>query len=195
MSARVVLPTRLTGRFLLLSHNFCSPTTKPYKYTRMSTTLPHFASGEVVKGFGRGSKTLGTPTANLEQCVVDKLPADFKTGIYFGWAQVNDGPVYEQVTSIGWNPYFRNQTKSMETHVIHSFTEDFYGSNLKVILVGYIRDEMDFKGLEELKAAIANDIEVSKQELLRPEFRKYKTDEFFCQNPESLNNGKMNGNA
>lgn len=28
----------------------------------MSTKLPHFAEGEVVKGFGRGSKELGIPT-------------------------------------------------------------------------------------------------------------------------------------
>lgn len=28
----------------------------------MSSKLPHFAEGEVVKGFGRGSKELGIPT-------------------------------------------------------------------------------------------------------------------------------------
>lgn len=79
----------------------------------MVHNLPYFACGKVVQGFGRGSKTLGTPTANLQQDVVDQLPPDFKTGIYFGWAKVDDGPVYPQVTSVGWNPYFKNQTKSM----------------------------------------------------------------------------------
>lgn len=29
---------------------------------KMSKILPHFASGKIVKGFGRGSKDLGIPT-------------------------------------------------------------------------------------------------------------------------------------
>lgn len=31
---------------------------------KMSKILPHFASGKIVKGFGRGSKELGIPTGN-----------------------------------------------------------------------------------------------------------------------------------
>ena len=79
----------------------------------MVKSLPHFVHGTVVEGFGRGSKTLGTPTANFDQHVVETLPSDLKTGIYFGWAQVDNGPIYGMVASIGWNPYFRNQVKSM----------------------------------------------------------------------------------
>lgn len=79
----------------------------------MKNSLPFFASGKVVKGFGRGSKTLGTPTANFDQSVVDLLPNDLPKGIYFGWAQLNRSSIYKMVTSIGWNPYFGNQVKSM----------------------------------------------------------------------------------
>jgi len=79
----------------------------------MKNSLPYFASGKVVKGFGRGSKSLGTPTANFNQSIVDQLPKDLPTGIYFGWAQVNSHVVYPMVTSVGWNPYFGNKTKSM----------------------------------------------------------------------------------
>ena len=71
-----------------------------------------------MKGFGRGSKTLGTPTANFDQSVVDTLPDELKTGIYFGWAQVDHGPVYEMVGSIGWNPYFKNRIKSMVSGIL-----------------------------------------------------------------------------
>ena len=49
--------------------------------------LPLFIRGEVVKGFGRGSKELGCPTANFSETVVDKLPKDLPNGIYYGLAQ------------------------------------------------------------------------------------------------------------
>uniref|UniRef100_K1QPU4 riboflavin kinase n=1 Tax=Magallana gigas TaxID=29159 RepID=K1QPU4_MAGGI len=40
----------------------------------MSTKLPHFAEGEVVKGFGRGSKELGIPTGKSHFRKYDKIP-------------------------------------------------------------------------------------------------------------------------
>ncbi len=51
--------------------------------------------GLVVKGFGRGSKQLGIPTANYPDEVVEKLPVCFNQGVYYGWAQVDNGPVYK----------------------------------------------------------------------------------------------------
>lgn len=33
---------------------------------------------------------------------VDQLP----TGVYWGWASVNNGDILPMATSIGWNPYF-----------------------------------------------------------------------------------------
>ena len=35
------------------------------KLDRIMTCLPHFCSGKVVKGFGRGSKDLGIPTGTF----------------------------------------------------------------------------------------------------------------------------------
>ena len=75
--------------------------------------FPHFSSGEVVKGFGRGSKQLGIPTANYPNSVVDNLPEAFNQGVYYGWAQVDNGPVYKMVMSIGTNPFYNNEKKSM----------------------------------------------------------------------------------
>lgn len=54
-------------------------------------SLPFFCRGQVVRGFGRGSKQLGIPTANFPEQVVDNLPADVSTGIYYGWASVGSG--------------------------------------------------------------------------------------------------------
>lgn len=52
-------------------------------------------------------------TANFPIEVVQSLPAEIETGIYFGWAKVDDGEVHKMVMSIGWNPYFVNKEKSM----------------------------------------------------------------------------------
>lgn len=51
--------------------------------------------------------------ANFPSEVVDNLPNDIGTGIYCGWAKVDDGAVYKMVMSVGWNPYFKNEKKSM----------------------------------------------------------------------------------
>lgn len=53
------------------------------------------------------------PTANFPEHVVEQLPPEIQTGIYYGWAKVDDGPTHKMVMSIGWNPYYKNEKKSM----------------------------------------------------------------------------------
>ncbi|XP_065885156.1 riboflavin kinase-like [Dysidea avara] len=112
--------------------------------------LPFFARGLVVAGFGRGSKELGIPTANYPEDVVSTLPDAIQSGIFYGWAMVDQGPVYKMVMSIGWNPVYQNKKRSMETHILHEFPDDFYGSQLSVCMVGFIRNEMNFTSKGEL---------------------------------------------
>ena len=65
-------------------------------------------------GFGRGSKELGIPTANFNEKVVDELPKDLETGIYFGWTNLEgEAIVRKAVVSIGYNPFYENKTKSV----------------------------------------------------------------------------------
>ncbi|CAB1321620.1 unnamed protein product, partial [Coregonus sp. 'balchen'] len=66
-----------------------------------------------------------------------------------------------------------------ETHVIHTFKEDFYGQILSVVMVGYIRPERSYDSLDALIAAINNDIEEAKRKLELPEHLKLKEDNFF----------------
>ncbi|VDP70556.1 unnamed protein product [Echinostoma caproni] len=106
-----------------------------------------YAKGRVVHGFGRGSKKLGIPTANLEDAVVARLPASVNTGIYFGWARIDNGPIYKAVVSIGWNPYFKNSKRSFEAHLLHKFEEDFYDSQLQLNILKYHRAEKNFESL------------------------------------------------
>ncbi|KAK7812807.1 hypothetical protein U0070_019833 [Myodes glareolus] len=116
-------------------------------------SLLFFCLGQVVHGFGRGSKQLDIPTANFPEQVLDSLPADISTGIYSGWASVRSGAIHKMV-SIGWNPYYKNVTKSMEIHIIHTFKEDFHGEILNVAIVGYLISEKNFDSLESLISAI-----------------------------------------
>ena len=138
--------------------------------------------GEIVKGFGRGSKEIGCPTANFSQEVVEsKLPKSFGAGIYLGWARLSDDSqnVEKAVISIGWNPFYGNTKKSVETHIIKTYDADFYGSWMKLNICGYIRPELNFESLDALVTAINDDIEHAKLHLEKEEtFQKMKNDEF-----------------
>lgn len=152
-------------------------------------SLPYFCRGEVIKGFGRGSKELGIPTANFPDSVVEHLPADIPTGIYYGWARVGHGEVHKMVMSIGWNPFYKNEKKSMETHIIHTFQEDFYGEILSIVLVGYIRPEKSFDSIDELIAAIHSDIEEATNQLETADHWKLRDDVFFRPLDRTIMNG------
>ncbi|KAM3937511.1 riboflavin kinase [Leptodactylus fuscus] len=151
------------------------------------SALPYYCSGEVVRGFGRGSKDLGIPTANFPEHVVDNLPSDLSTGIYYGWGSISNGDVYKMVMSIGWNPFYKNTKKSVETHIIHHFENDFYGEILSIVIVGYIRPEKTFDSLDDLIAAIHSDIDEAKKQLDLPEQRKLK--ERYFSNSQKIMNG------
>ncbi|XP_065885116.1 putative riboflavin kinase [Dysidea avara] len=146
--------------------------------------LPFFARGLVVAGFGRGSKELGIPTANYPEDVVSTLPDAIQSGIFYGWAMVDQGPVYKMVMSIGWNPVYQNKKRSMETHILHEFPDDFYGSQLSVCMVGFIRDEMNFTSKEELIEAIKNDIRVAEEKLSNVSLSQREV-EFFSKTEKS----------
>lgn len=115
----------------------------------------------VVEGFQRGSKELGIPTANLDMNVLGDAGSYLETGIYFGWAKLK-GKHFECVVSVGWNPFYKNEKKTIEAHLLEKM-DDFYGEQLDVLLCGYLRQECNFNGLEELISCINNDILKTRQ--------------------------------
>jgi len=148
----------------------------------VAAALPHYAQGPIVKGFGRGSTELGFPTANFADEVIEALPEALIGGIYWGLAQVDDGQVYDMVMSIGWNPFYENKKRAMETHIVHKFEEaDLYGRQLKVIILGFIRPEQNFDSLEALIDAIRKDIEEGKKRGSEESWAKYRADPCFQQ--------------
>ncbi|TAQ83356.1 hypothetical protein B7494_g8320 [Chlorociboria aeruginascens] len=194
--------------------------------------FPLRMKGEVISGFGRGSKEvymplsiflsreerknkrmdepkerkkadrkaqLGIPTANIP---VEGIPwiEDAQSGVYFGWSSILLPPthpdlsprptsallpasaldagwrVYPMVMSIGYNPFYKNTVRSAEVHVLHQFGKDFYGSEMRVKIEGYIRPEYDYVSVESLVEDINMDIEVAKSSLEREGWRELGRD-------------------
>ena len=146
---------------------------------KIAAKLPHYSRGEIVKGFGRGSRELGFPTANFPQQVIDELPQELVGGIYFGFAQVDHGPVHDMVMSIGWNPFYNNEKRAMETHIIHKFDGDLYGKILSTVIVGFLRPEANFESLEKLIEEIKSDIENGLRLNKEQQNAHYRSDVFF----------------
>ena len=52
--------------------------------------------------------------ANLDEMTVEKLPSTINQGVYYGWAQIkNQTDVYKMVTSIGTNPFYNGEKKTI----------------------------------------------------------------------------------
>lgn len=139
---------------------------------------PWHIGGPVIKGYGRGSKVLGIPTANLSTEGYSDILSEHPSGVYFGWAGLSNRGIFKMVMSIGWNPYFNNDEKTIEPWLLHNFNEDFYGEELHLIITGYIRPEANFPSLESLVAKIHEDGKITEKVLDLPPYSKYKDDPY-----------------
>jgi len=117
---------------------------------------PYALRGEVVQGFGRG-RTIGVPTANLR--VADQLvPLD---GVYAGRCRI-DSQTYPAAVSIGDLPTFGGGPRQVEAHLL-GFDGDLYGKRLDLELVDWLRDQLKFGGIEDLKLQIDQDISATRR--------------------------------
>ncbi|OMJ22770.1 Riboflavin kinase [Smittium culicis] len=136
--------------------------------------FPIFLTSKVIEGFGRGGKQLGIPTANMTEDVVNSVLQSAPNGIYFGLAKTEfEKKVRPMVMSLGWNPYFKNEKLSGEVHIIHNYQSDFYGTQLKVVILGFIRPEADFVDIETLVAEIQRDIDFCLKAVDKEDYKKY----------------------
>ena len=124
--------------------------------------------GKIVSGFQRGSKQLGIPTANIEMTEENsKKIKKLINGTLFGRMSfktnkknnknIEINKTYKSVLSIGYNPTFNNQTKTIEVFLINFEGGDFYDDEVSLIIDGYSRSEMRFSGLPELVTSITYD--------------------------------------
>lgn len=108
--------------------------------------------GQVVHGKHLG-KTLGFPTVNLVPSVQKHLPT---FGVYLSETEI-DGSTHNSITNIGRKPTIDGvHPVGVETY-IYGLNEDLYGKDIEVRLLDFVRPEMRFADLEELKQQVWQD--------------------------------------
>lgn len=160
---------------------------------------------DIVCGFGRGSAELGIPTANVPIDQLPESVNQLKLGVYFGFARVkpverevgtvtrNDGrdvridygrdlkkesgdlDILPVVLSVGKNPFYGNDFKTVELHIIHTFQDDFYGAKVKFSILGYIRPELDYTTRDALIEDIHIDIATALKALESQGFEVFRS--------------------
>ena len=117
---------------------------------------PYFFEGIVVEGDKIG-RTIGYPTANLElDDPIKLIPAN---GVYAVEIEIaNKGVVstHYGMMNIGIRPTLKTAKKVIEVHIF-DFHQDIYGQKLRIHLTHFLREEIKFNNLQELKEAINKD--------------------------------------
>jgi len=105
----------------------------------------------VIAGAGRGHR-LGFPTANL--ALPEKLLP--KDGVYAATAR-HDGRDYAALVSIGTNPQFGGERRSVEAW-LRDFHHTIYGRELWLRDLRYLREQRLFANSGELVAQMQRDV-------------------------------------
>lgn len=138
--------------------------------------------GKVLKGYGRGSRQLGFPTANLPQ--FDKHIEDAKllNGVYCGWSKlfINKNEISSNqrnyiakpcVINIGISPTFvgkENPVRIIEVYLMsddnneNNLPKDFYGNTLRLFITTFMRPEWKFTSIASLIEQINTDVQNAK---------------------------------
>ncbi len=119
---------------------------------------PHRISGTVVDGRKLG-RTLGIPTANILMENGTLQPA---RGVYACRAYV-DGRAYSAVTNIGVRPTVDDSELVTVEPYILDFSGDIYGKSLRLDFFKFLRPEKKFASTDELKAAIAQNVDQTRE--------------------------------
>ena len=117
-------------------------------------TEPFSFEGKVIEGHKRG-RTIGFPTVNQkypENRVKLKFGV-YKTKVKFGNEE------YEGITDIGIRPTFHSDYVISETF-IKNFSGNLYGEKIEIIPMEFLREEIKFSSLEELKEQINKDLNI-----------------------------------
>jgi riboflavin kinase/FMN adenylyltransferase len=116
---------------------------------------PYFLEGTVVEGNKLG-RTIGYPTANLHIEEEEKLiPGN---GVYAVTvlSPQSQGLSHKSMMNIGVRPTVDGSKRVIEVNIF-DFDEDIYGQTLQVQFHHFLRGEVKFKGLEELKEQLRKD--------------------------------------
>jgi riboflavin kinase/FMN adenylyltransferase len=127
---------------------------------------PHILSDVVRYGFRLGSK-LGTPTINMmfQEGVLIPARGVYATKVYIEDSDTSRPPASPRigVTNIGARPTVADSGKiTAETHILN-FRENLYGRKVRLEFHKFMRPEIKFNSLEELKAQIKKDCEAASE--------------------------------
>ena len=125
---------------------------------------PHRVEGVVVRGFQRG-RELGFPTANLESPQHTAIPAD---GIYAGWLTMLDADgaptaAWPAAISIGTNPTFDGQARTVEAYAIDQTGLDLYGQHAAIDFVARLRGTLKFDSVDALVEQMHEDVNQARE--------------------------------
>jgi riboflavin kinase/FMN adenylyltransferase len=125
---------------------------------------PHRVEGVVVRGHQRG-RQLGFPTANVESPPHTAIPAD---GIYAGWlatldeagAEVSRWPA---AISIGTNPTFDGQVRTVEAYALDRTDLDLYGLHAAIDFAVRLRGTLRFDSIDALVEQMRVDVDQARE--------------------------------
>lgn len=118
----------------------------------------YFAIGSVEEGQKRG-RGIGYPTANIMVADKKALP----NGVFAVEVESSHGRHFG-MANVGARPSFEEQPPSLEVHVF-DFSENLYGQNVTVHFKQFLRSQIKFAGIEEVKAQLVEDERKARQVL------------------------------
>jgi riboflavin kinase/FMN adenylyltransferase len=121
---------------------------------------PYFFRGVVMEGNKLG-RTIGYPTANLHIASEEKLiPGNgvYAVEIGFSSERSNHSAFSKKkgMMNIGIRPTIDGKKRVIEVNIF-DFDEDIYGQTIKISVLHYLRGEVKFDGMDDLKKQLHQD--------------------------------------
>src|SRR5690625_4159116 len=110
--------------------------------------------GEVVRGEQRG-REMGFPTANLAPSATGAIPAD---GVYAGWLIRATGERLPAAISVGTNPTFDGENRTVEAHALWRMDLELYGEEIVVEFTHHLRPTLRFDSVGALVEQMTKDV-------------------------------------
>ncbi|WP_259069092.1 bifunctional riboflavin kinase/FAD synthetase [Mucilaginibacter sp. X4EP1] len=113
---------------------------------------PFFITGTVIRGDQIG-RQIGYPTANI---VIEEryklIPADGIFAVYV----IIDGMAHKGMAYIGTRPTVNGLTRNIEVNIF-DFNQDIYNQRIRMEFIHFVRGDIKFSSLDELKVQLAQD--------------------------------------
>lgn len=119
---------------------------------------PYAALGTVTEGARRG-RTIGFPTANVVTPEGKALPV----GVFAVRVETPSGS-YGGMANVGPKPSFPDEPPALEAHLF-DFAGDLYGQEVEVRFERFLRGQVRFSGLAQLRAQLERDREAARAAL------------------------------